>query len=82
MAERHIGMLQLQENKRELARAALSGEGAKGFMKLTLNDIMSKWDQSTTRPGLIRLPRNLQDIILQVTHLATQYRFTLFAVQP
>ncbi|WWC86455.1 uncharacterized protein L201_001332 [Kwoniella dendrophila CBS 6074] len=33
-------MLALQNNKRELAKAALSGDGAKGLMKLTMNDIM------------------------------------------
>jgi len=37
----HKGILALQSNKRELAKAALSGESAKNLMKLTLNDIMS-----------------------------------------
>nr|WVH01933.1 SNF2 family N-terminal domain [Naematelia aurantialba] len=34
-------ILTLQESKRELAKAALSGEGAKNIMKLTLNDIVN-----------------------------------------
>lgn len=34
------GILELQNQKRELARAALSGEGAKNIAKLSLNDIM------------------------------------------
>nr|XP_019049476.1 hypothetical protein I302_03265 [Kwoniella bestiolae CBS 10118]OCF28406.1 hypothetical protein I302_03265 [Kwoniella bestiolae CBS 10118] len=33
-------ILELQNVKRELANAALSGDGAKGVMKLTMNDIM------------------------------------------
>lgn len=41
-ADAQSGILQLQDNKRELAKAALSGEGAKNVMKLTMNDIMSK----------------------------------------
>ena len=36
----HLGMLELQHSKRELAAAALSGQAVKGAMKLTLNDIM------------------------------------------
>lgn len=40
------GILALQSNKRELARAALSGEGSKNLMKLTLNDIMSTFGVS------------------------------------
>lgn len=35
----HADSLQLQNNKRELAKAALSGEATKN-MKLTMNDIM------------------------------------------
>ena len=36
-----LGILALQGNKRELAKAALSGESSTNLMKLTLNDIMS-----------------------------------------
>ena len=36
------GILALQEQKRELAKAALSGKGAKNIMKLTMDDIMSE----------------------------------------
>lgn len=38
------GILALQENKRELAKAALSGEGATGVMKLTMDDLLSVSD--------------------------------------
>ncbi|ORY23357.1 SNF2 family N-terminal domain-domain-containing protein [Naematelia encephala] len=34
-------ILTLQDSKRDLAKAALSGEGAKNLMKLTLNDIVN-----------------------------------------
>jgi hypothetical protein len=39
----------LQNNKRELAKAALSGDAVKNVMKLTLNDIMG---QSCESPRL------------------------------
>ncbi|OCF42130.1 hypothetical protein I317_04101 [Kwoniella heveanensis CBS 569] len=39
-------ILTLQNNKRELANAALSGNGAKGLMKLTMNDIMKLFTRS------------------------------------
>ncbi|WRT64369.1 uncharacterized protein IL334_001301 [Kwoniella shivajii] len=39
-------ILALQNNKRELANAALSGDGAKGLMKLTMNDIMKLFQRS------------------------------------
>lgn len=35
------GILILQNSKRELANAALSGQTGKGVMKLTMDDIMS-----------------------------------------
>ncbi|WVQ97656.1 hypothetical protein IAU59_004770 [Kwoniella sp. CBS 9459] len=41
-------ILTLQNNKRELANAALSGNGAKGLMKLTMNDIMKLFTRSNT----------------------------------
>ncbi|WVF70244.1 hypothetical protein IAT40_005033 [Kwoniella sp. CBS 6097] len=40
-------ILTLQNNKRELANAALSGNGAKGLMKLTMNDIMKLFTRSS-----------------------------------
>lgn len=36
------GILALQEQKRELASAALSGKAARNITKLTLNDLMGK----------------------------------------
>jgi hypothetical protein len=35
-----VGILALQDTKRELARAALSGEGAKNFSKLNMNELL------------------------------------------
>ncbi|WWC66176.1 uncharacterized protein I206_100077 [Kwoniella pini CBS 10737] len=43
-------ILALQNNKRELANAALSGEGAKGIMKLTMNDIMKLFKRTRQDP--------------------------------
>lgn len=39
-----IGILALQDTKRELARAALSGEGAKNFSKLNMNELLGELD--------------------------------------
>ncbi|WWC58824.1 uncharacterized protein I303_101368 [Kwoniella dejecticola CBS 10117] len=43
-------ILALQNNKRELASAALSGQGAKGVMKLTMNDIMKLFQRTRHDP--------------------------------
>lgn len=44
------GILILQNSKRDLANAALSGQTGKGVMKLTMDDIMS---MLSTLPCLI-----------------------------
>jgi hypothetical protein len=42
-----VGILTLQDNKRELAKAALSGEARQDVMKLTLNDIIgASWPRA------------------------------------
>ncbi|WVR06061.1 hypothetical protein IAU60_003089 [Kwoniella sp. DSM 27419] len=43
-------ILELQESKRQLANAALSGTGAKGLMKLTMADIMKLFQRSHRDP--------------------------------
>lgn len=54
MAWLMVGILTLQDNKRELAKAALSGEARQNVMKLTLNDIIgASWSSGvalTFRP--------------------------------
>ncbi|WVO16853.1 hypothetical protein L204_104539 [Cryptococcus depauperatus] len=40
-------ILALQDNKRELANAALSGQASKGLMKLTMDDIMRLFQRSS-----------------------------------
>lgn len=51
-----IGILGLQNNKRELASAALSGNVDGSLTKLTLNDIMS---ESTVTSRLVGLTYRL-----------------------
>lgn len=47
------GILALQEQKRELAKAALSGKAAKNITKLTLNDLMGE------RPPILHFTNSL-----------------------
>jgi hypothetical protein len=49
MAWLMVGILTLQDNKRELAKAALSGEARQNVMKLSLNDIIgASWSSGVT----------------------------------
>jgi hypothetical protein len=40
-----LGILKLQDSKRDLAKAALSGDAVKNATALTLNDLLSKYTQ-------------------------------------
>ena len=69
------GILALQDAKRELARAALSGEGARNVMKLTLNDLMGESPPDYGPSGL--MPQHCSNVVdLVVVTRLTKMRTT------
>ena len=77
-----VGILDLQHAKREIAAAALSGEGAKNVMKLTLNDIMGKSmssmssvERANDHSSFVQKQLDCIDILVHIIHtLVIVYR--------